>query len=113
MAQAGYRRNFHPNWMQEALRAGAIGLLLALTGCSEDSARESPGKSEAIPTPEEGNALFAFKVQSDRERQEQAQREIELNPQNDGWEARLSTVRPLPGSSCSRKPFPLMSLPQF
>jgi len=87
MAQAGYRRNFHPNWMQEALRAGAIGLLLALTGCSEDSARESPGKSEAIPTPEEGNALFAFKVQSDRERQEQAQREIELNPQNDGWES--------------------------
>ncbi|MDP7656195.1 MAG: hypothetical protein QF706_08975, partial [Roseibacillus sp.] len=57
-----------------------------MVGCSDDSAEKTP-PDEADSPAKAGNAPFTFKVQSDRERQELAQREKEFDPSNDGWES--------------------------
>jgi len=57
-----------------------------MMGCSDDSAEKHPPDEANSPAAAE-NAPFTFKVQSDREREELAQREKEFDPSNDGWES--------------------------
>ena len=88
---------------RRAIRTAGSALLLTMMGCSDDSA-EKPPPDEAGSPAAAGNAPFTFKVQSDREREELAQREKEFDPSNDGWESEAfhgETSSQLLGALCT------------
>jgi len=85
MAQAR-RKGIRNELFRRALRTAGSAFLLTMMGCSDDSAEKHPPDEANSPAAAE-NAPFTFKVQSDREREELAQREKEFDPSNDGWES--------------------------
>ena len=85
MAQAR-RKGIRNEQLRRAIRTAGSALLLTMMGCSDDSAEKTPPEEAGSPAAA-GNAPFTFKVQSDREREELAQREKEFDPSNDGWES--------------------------
>ena len=59
-------------------------LILLLSGCSEQSP-EKPKDEAATALDKSPNPAFTFRVGSAREQREYAQRELEFDPTNDGW----------------------------
>ena len=83
-------RTFQPTRIWTALRGAGFALLPLLAACSDNSSPESLKGQDGPATDSdsaEGNAAFAFRVQSEREREEHNRRETEFDPTNDGWES--------------------------